>query len=399
MKKISLLLAIVVIASWSVVRAQPQESSVPPSVSSQTSDINRKYILEIYVLPKIGPTYLLVGGPQYKPGSAFFPRFIRIAAEPQGRLPITSIKLEPQFDGKVADVKVTLIRGEGAELEEQLLHVYQLVPGEQKSLTHMRDFGIEPFHIKLLDAVPPLPPEPSIQNFTKSIEIVKVRRENKPMSAYGITLRNLSEKSVSALKVDLTSDRQEGPATLPDDDEGRPLIEPGGETDLWIPVTVSVRNGTDYVPGTAASHTINIRSVVFTDLSFEGNQEQGCSYHAKAIGERLWLKGIISFLDKEIANTASNDQIEAAKQFKIRVSALRFTLYETERNENSPVSPTCPKPTNYATSTARQLNMLLLGEVDRFIADNPAPPVTFKSWLEEKRKRYTGWLARVWCPC
>jgi hypothetical protein len=31
----------------------------------------------------------------------------------------------------------------------------------------------------------------------------------------------------------------------------------------------------------------------------------------------------------------------------------------------------------------------------RFIADNPASPVTFKSWLEEKRTSYSAWLARL----
>jgi hypothetical protein len=396
-KKLSLLVAIIVIAASSAVHGQQPNPPIAQSVSPQTTDNHDRYLLEIYVLPNIGPDYLLVGGPKQKAGSAFYPRFIRIGPEPNSpRLPISQIKVEPQFDGKVAEVKVTLIRAEGADWEEQLLHIYQLSPGEQKTLTHMREFGIEPFQIKLVNADSPLPPEPNVQNFINAIEVVRVRRENKPMPAYRITVRNVSEKGVFAFKVDVTSDGQEGPSTLPDSDEGRPLMEPGKEIELYIPVAVSVRNGTDYVPGTAASHTINVRSVVFGDLSFEGEPDQACKFHAQVIGERLWLKGILPVLDQEIAKPDSNDQIAAAKQFKERVSALRHTLDETERNESSPVSSSCPKPATYATSLARQQNLFFLRDVDTFIAGNPA---SFKSWLEERRKRYAGWLARLWCPC
>lgn len=382
-------MAIFVIVCSSVVEAQQPET--PVATSSQ-------YLLEIYVLPKIGPTYLSVDGP-YKISSAYFPRFVRIGGAPDsGRLPITSIKLETKFDGKLAEVKVTLLRGEGADREDQLLQVYQLGPGEQKTLTHMREVGIEPFQIKLLEAFSSLPPEPNVQNYTKSIEVGRVTRENKPMSAYRVTLRNVSEKSIFALKVDLTSDGQEGPSALPDSDEARPLLDPGKEIELYIPVAVSVRNGPNYVPGTAATHTINIRSAVFGDLSFEGEQDQACTFHAQAIGERLWLKGIIPALDQEIAKSDGNDQI-AARRFREKVSALRFTFDETEQNLDSPVSSSCPKPAKYATSLARQQNLWLLRDVDQFMASTPAPPVTFRSWLEEKRKRYAGWLARLWCPC
>ena len=52
-------------------------------------------------------------------------------------------------------------------------------------------------------------------------------------------------------------------------------------------------------------------------------------------------------------------------------------------------------PAKEATLIARQMNLLLIRDVDRFIADNPAPPLSFKSWLEEKRTRYSAWLARL----
>jgi hypothetical protein len=395
MKKFSMLVALVVVASWSVIQAQQPEPSVTPSVSSQATDTQPRYLLETYITPHLGPSYQLVRGPKEKSGSAFFSRFIRTDAQPEsGRSPIRSVKLEPLFNGETADVRVTVLRGNDGYEEEELVHVYQVAVGEQKSLTHLRQFGIEPFLIRLLDAAPTLPPTPDFQNFTKSIQIVSVRREHTPMSAYRIRLRNLSDKSVSALKVAVTSDGLEGPIALPDSSHGRVLIDPGGLTDVYIPVVVAVPKGTTYVPGTAASHTINIRSVSFTDLSFEGELERACSVEAQAIGRRVWLTSMIAFIDQELATSNFDNQLEAAKRFNVRLSTLRQRLDESERNKPSSVSPNCPKPGKEATLIARQRNLLLLREVDQFIADNPAPPVTFKSWLEEKRTSYAAWLAR-----
>jgi hypothetical protein len=95
-------------------------------------------------------------------------------------------------------------------------------------LNELRAVGIEPFTITLLDAVPPLPPPPAFENKTRSIEIASVRSENLPNPAYIITFRNLSEKSVIGVGLDMTFDGRPGPTAFLANDENRPLIEAGG---------------------------------------------------------------------------------------------------------------------------------------------------------------------------
>ena len=393
MKKLSKLAAIVVVACCPFIQAQQSQE---PSVSSQPTDKKTKYLLETYIVPQLGPSYFAVNGTKEKLSSMYVSRFLRTDAQPEsGRTPIRGVKLEPLFNGETAEVRVSVLRGNEGFEEEEFVHVYQLAVGEQKSLSHLRQFGIEPFLVRLLDADPPLPPQPDFKNFTKSIEIVSVRREHTPMSAYRITLRNLSDKSVSALKVDVTSEGQEGPIALPDTSAWGALVSPGGMIDVYIPVIVAVPNGKGYVPGTLASHTINIRSVSFTDLSFEGEVDRACSFEAQTMGRRLWLKGIIAFIDQELETSNFENQLEAAKRFGERVSTLRFKLDEHERNKDSSVSPNCAKPAKEATLTERGMNLLLLRDVDRFISDPPAPSVSFKSWLEEKHAFYSTWLARL----
>ncbi|HKY44122.1 MAG TPA: hypothetical protein VJM50_13640 [Pyrinomonadaceae bacterium] len=390
MKKLFILVAIVVIASCSVIHAQD------PSISSQPTDNQKRYLLETYITPQLGPGYFAVNGPKEKPNTEFFPRFVRTGDQPEsGRSPIRAVKLVPHFNGETADVRVSVLRGIDGYEEEEFVHVYQLAVGEQKSLSHLRQLGIQPFLIRLVDATLPLPPEPDFKNFTKSIEIVSVGREHTPMPAYRIRLRNLSDKSVSALKVDVTSDGDEGPITLPDGPEGRALVDPGGLIDVYLPVIVTVRKGSSYAPGTPASNTINIRSVAFTDLSFEGEVDRACSHEAQLIGKRLWLKSMIAFIDQELATSNFDNQSDAAKRFSEKLSTLRQRLDETERDQPSTVSSNCPKPAKEATLTARGMNLILLREVDPFISGPPPPQTTFKSWLEEKRTRYTAWLSRL----
>jgi hypothetical protein len=391
MKKLSIVV-IVVIASWSFANAQePQKPTV-----SQAADTKVSYLLEVYITPKLEPTYSLVQGAKYENGSEYYSRFIRTGEQPQsGKLPIIAVKFQSHVIGEAAELRVSVMRGVDSYDEEELVHVYPLALGEQQQLTHLRRFGIEPFLVRLLNTTPPVPPEPTLLNFTKSLEFVRVRRHSKPMPAYWIRLRNRSEKSVSALRLDVTSDGQEGPAALPDSDAGRPFIEPGGEAEVYIPVVIAVKNGTTYVPGTANSYTINIRSVTFTDLSFEGEQEQRCSVQSLEMGERVWLKVLLPFLDQEIAKSGSSDQLDAAKQFQTRVSALRYTLDEAEQDKASSVSATCPKLARHAISAANQRSQQLVREVDRFIEEKLSPSTTFKSWLEEKRASYAAWLARL----
>lgn len=391
-----MLVAIFVVASWSVVNAQQPELPVEPPVAANSTDNKRKYLLEIYVDTEWSPSYLPVSGPKGISGWGLFGRFIRTSAEPEsGRLPIAGVKVEPQLKGDAVKVRVSLFRGEQTYDEEELVHVYQLRLGEETTLSHLRRFGIQPFRVKVVEPSSPLPPIPDFQNFTKSIDVVSAKRLKRPLPAYKIILRNLSDKTVSALKVDVTCDGAEGTIAYPEAFQGRTLVEPGKTTDLYITAYVPVRSTDTYVPGTAPSYTINIRSVVFSDLSYEGELERACWFESNFMGKQIWLKRIIPFIDQELANSNFDDQLQSATQFKEKVAVIRFKVDESERNKASSVSPGCPAPAKPAAHSARGMKLLLLRELDYFIDKGAESSVTFKSWLEKKRAYYAAWLAKL----
>jgi len=395
MKKLLLFTALLMVtASWPVVNAQEQEPSLKPTAADKKTATPRRLLLEITYNPRIGPAYSPVKGAEEKPAWVWVTRFIRIAGAKTSPPPIQAIKVESQFNGETADVRVTLLRGVTGFDQEDLVGLYHVGVGEQKKVEELRTAGVEPFTVKLLETVPPLPPPPTFENLTKSIEIASVQADNSFRTAYKITFRNLSDKMVRAVRLDVRDNGRPGMTSLLQGREGRALIEPNGSVERVISVMRAEPTPTGYTPGSAPENTIWIRTVVFADLSYEGEPESACVYESFEMGNRLWLKRVLPLFDQEVS-APIDDHIEAARQFKEKFSALQYELDENERNQPSAVSPTCNKPALLAHISPENLKLEMLRDLDQIIRTRPAPPVNFKAWLETRRATYKAWLSRL----
>ena len=394
MKKLLLFTALLIVtASWSVVSAQEQESSLKPTGSSTKIETPARLLLEITYNPAVPPSYCTVRGTDEKHGWVWVTRFVRIPGA-QTPPPIQAVRLEPAFNGETADVRVTLLRGVKGFDQEDLVGLYHVGIGEQKTIDDLRAVGVEPFSIKLLNTTTPIPPPPAFENLTKSIEIVSVQAQNTPKPAYKISVRNLSDKMVRAVRVEVRLDGRPGITGLWQGHEGWPLIGPQETFETLMPVLKPETTPTGYAPGTAAATTIVFHTVVFADLSFEGESEAACLYESFEMGNRLWLKRVLGLLDQEVS-TPIGDHIEAARQFKEKFSALQYELDESERNQPSAASPTCKKPALLAHISPENLKLEMLRDLDQIITTRPAPPVNFKTWLETRRATYKAWLSRL----
>src|SRR5262249_32208061 len=144
-------------------------------------------LLEVAYNPNQAPGYATVNGPGEQAKWIWVTRFVRIPGSSQTSPPIRAVKLEPQFNGETADVRVTLLKGVVGFDQEALVGVYNLGVGQQKLVKDLLKVGIEPFTITLLNPLPPIPPLPAFDNSTTSIAIVNVQAENLPRPAYRIT--------------------------------------------------------------------------------------------------------------------------------------------------------------------------------------------------------------------
>ena len=143
-----------------------------------------------------------------------------------------------------------------------------------------------------------------------------------------------------------------------------------------------------------SSNIINIRTVVFSDLSADGDVQTACFLESSNMGRRIWLNKVIPFLSEEITR-ATGHHASAAKQFKERFAALTFDIEESEQGKASVVSPKCHKPAGSALMAAQSQSVVFLRDIDRLIETRPSPPVNFQLWLAERRDRYQAWLARL----
>ena len=178
MKKLAAIATLLVIASWSVVVAQQQEPSLKPNISAPRTEPPPRLLLEVVYNASLPPGYSNVNGPGETSKWMWVTRFVRLAGSEPSSPPIKAVKLEPQFNGETADVRVTLLKGVVGFDREDLVGVYRVGVGEQKTVNDLRAAGIEPFTITLLDTVPPFPPPPSFDNNVKAIEIVSYGAED-----------------------------------------------------------------------------------------------------------------------------------------------------------------------------------------------------------------------------
>jgi len=391
MKKLFTTATLFVIAfSWSVVNAQQQEPSLKPSMSAPRAEGPPPLLLEIVANPERPPAYSNVNGPMELGKWMMISNFVRVPGSTPLSPPVKWVKIEPQFNGETAAVRVTVLRGVQGTEQEDFIGIYRLGINEQKKLNELRAVGIEPFTITLLDTVPPLPPPPAFVNDTKAIEIVSVRSENSPSPAYILTLRNLSDKTVRGLGVDMTFDGGPGPRAFfaPED---RPLIPAGGTVEQYVRTLMPRRTATGFVPSAASTVVVHIRSAVFSDLSYEGDVNDACHVEKTTIGQKLFLKDVLSLLDRQLAENFT-DNVEAVRHFKDKFEALHY--YDDYSEKPSTVSPACKNMVQGAVNAVNVRKLEMLRDLNQLITQ-PRPAFSFRAWMQTRRENYKAWLARL----
>src|SRR5262245_52693336 len=101
--------------------AVAQEPSLKPTMSEPKAEAPALLSLEIDFKNSLPPSYISVRGVDTRPRWIWAARFARIpGAQPKpDELPIQALRIESQFNGETADVKVSLLRGhKGFERED-----------------------------------------------------------------------------------------------------------------------------------------------------------------------------------------------------------------------------------------------------------------------------------------
>ena len=310
---------------------------------------------------------------------------------PAGAHPVSAVRVVPYLDGQAVKVTISVLRGEKFLDLEDIVGTYTVRENEELAIDSLRDFGVEPFKLKLIRVAPQTSDVPTILNKTKSLEVVGIEPIVATLPRYKLTLHNLSEKNISAIRINTFRDGRLSLSGMPQGEEGEPLVKAGSLKELnEMLVTRAETTAAGYSPATPRAQQIVISTLVFEDGSYEGEAEPAATHRGHTIGNKTELKRVVALLEETLEGSSSIDSLRTklsnlSYDFDERdVSALAKAFPEIDRNK-------------LQTSVEAAIHWLrkdVIDHLDRF-QPTPASSDDFRVFVQSMKDRYSQWLARL----
>ena len=145
------------------------------------------------------------------------------------------------------------------------------------------------------------------------------------LPTYKLTVRNSSNKSVSAFSFETMIDGRIKFSEMPQNQHGEHLILPGETYTKEMPSPLVYEKRTEgEVPKQAPKPKVVISSVVFADGSFEGETMRAARFRSYLVGRKMQVKQVINLLQ------ASENNIS---EFKFEKFAEQSSKLETKIDE------------------------------------------------------------------
>jgi hypothetical protein len=373
------LIAVAIATSWAML-ANAQQTRTRPSPTG--------FALEVTYFEGRKPAYEQVQRIKLPKGQgSWFGLFghVRGWQLPAGAPAVGAVRVVPYLDGDAVSVSFSVLRGEFLDVED-VVGTVTLRENEMTSVEALRDFGVEPFKIKLIRVSPQPSEVPTVINQTKMIEVVGIEAVVSTFPCYKLTLHNLSDKDINALRIYVMRDGKVGLSSTKQGDNGEPLVKAGsfGEVREILP-TRAESTAAGYSPAAPGAHQIVIASVIFEDGTYEGEAASAANYRGFVVGNRTELSRILPILDNALATLASKEATRA------QLSQLPYTF---EKGEVAALVTKFPgvDRAELKASVEVAIHLLrkeVLDELDR------AATGDFRACLERMRDRYSLWLERL----
>lgn len=371
-----------------------QESPPPPN----------RLALEVTFYPGRKPAYQAV--PAANTGSkwAWYAMLKHIDSwqpPPEGHM-IRAVKLVPRVEGDAARVNVLVMWGEPALDGEKQIASYLIRENESVDVQELRDFGIEPFGIKLVRLSPNLAPVPSVfMEKVPSLVLMNAVSVDATLSFYRMTLSNQSSKDIVGLAVDVMTGPKMEISGRPRERFGQALIPAGKTYELSVRAPVRAE-GTPggFTPGVVGNHEVFIRSIVFADGTFEGEPDSAAQIRSFREGEKLVLPGLIAGLDKAI----KSESVDTHRMLINLEDGLDDVNTSIDTGSLQRLAAEFPEikygerrlKTGVEIAAIRTKDDLVkeIHQFDAQSAQHPDPKAT-RDWLLKTRELYTQWLSRL----
>lgn len=367
-----------------------------PGASSPT-----RLALEVTFYPGRKPAYETVPGADSKPSGAWFGLFARIASwqAPAGAPPVEAVRIVSRVEGDAVRVTASILSGSKALENETPVGTYLIRETDKIRVEELKQFGIEPFEVKLIRVnatVPAVPPV--VLKGVESVVVLNAMAKETTLPAYRIILRNQSSKNIVALGADIVSGGTVQITSKPRGIDGQPLIPAGKE--YWLTVAAPNRAQSTpggYVPTTPSGQEIQIKAAVFDDGTYEGDAETAALVSGYLAGEKMELPRLIPLLESAL-NAGDADLVKGLRNLESQVSSVGSDAEVPTVKSLTSKFPQGGKEIKIAIEfSATTLKSNLLKEIHT-LQNEESKRLTedlYRTWLTKTKERYEKWLSRL----
>ena len=320
--------------------------------------------------------------------------------QPADSLPVTAVNIGSELAENGTRVWVSVFLGE-LHAQEKAVTSFILKEGEKVTVPELAEFGVEPFEIKSVRLPSLVGEAPRFVSKARSIELVLMEPVFSTLPAYKVVIRNLSAKTVSALRLQIMQEGRMRVSSMPQGKESAPIIAPGGTYELNAPLATRTTPTADgYSPVILPNQVIEISSAVFDDGSFEGDSDTAVVFAGFNKGRKIMLGRILDLLQRSLS---ANDPatVTSLDGLKSEVAALKLEA------DAPSVEEAHAKLTVVSGVDQRRLKHLIelgmkgvrdqmLSDITQFqIRNRYADPKPAQVWLSATKERYEAWFARL----
>ena len=338
--------------------------------------------------------------PAFKGGGAGVAKFRRIesskASSGEAVVKLIDFKIDREGDIVIAHVSLRL-----ENEKEVIVGTYRLRIGETIKTEELAKFGLEPLALKVVKAKPsfkdPLPPiAPLIENKTKAIEVVSFNQDEHRSEIFQLTLRNISEKNIVALDLFLPSaDGNGGAGWRSRGDKSQPVMLPGGTSIRHIGISRGGRQTSEgYIPDAPMQQTLIIRTVVFSDGTYEGLVETAAEMEAQRRGLNIQRTRILPLL-QEPKDPDLKDDLTTLDNLKEKAYALSTIADVSVALELMALFPSLNEKSKGSLMQGvgeglREGKLELLRYLKEFegLPKQPGEHVTLAQWIKQTKTNY-----------
>jgi len=367
-----------------------------------TSAERQSLALEVTFLKGTPPAFQAVPMENAKATGGWFARFGRIRGREsnESEAPVRGVRVVSRVEEEAIRIDLSVYVGAQFFDKELPVATYLLKETERVTVSELTRFGVEPFEIAVVRMAHTTPDVPPVVNNTSSLEVVSLELLTHSLAWYQLTLRNLSNKAVVLVAIDVFAGNRLRLTGTPQGQRGEPLVEPGAVFSCKVKGVEDVLvNRYNYEPSSAPAQSIVIKSVVFADGSYEGDAEPATQFKVKTLGCRVQLRRVVALLREtmEVAESRATDPIARLIQ---KVYALSFDVQPSMFDDQSKSLANLDQrqKSNFRTSVQHSLHSVrqqLLEEIEEFQKSQkrPGDGIGFRAWLAATNEKYNRWLS------